>query len=245
MKTVLAFVFSGLLVLGAIAGNIYALHGDKYLDVASITVDVDAGADADLEKYFEERLFSFSSRLEGTPIWKVSIGKLSQEILNMDWVSEVIVKRKWPNRIEVHAKAEKIVLILMNNSGELFAVTNKGSIVPDIPSKMLPLVPLSRDHLLETDLDLRLEVVQGLMQVPRDGAFSFNNISDVHYFPTTGFEFVLRNSGQKILIGTNQILERSQRVSKVLNYLNNQGLRGRVIDARFSKKVLVRLRKAQ
>jgi hypothetical protein len=47
----------------------------------------------------------------------------------------------------------------------------------------------------------------------------------------------------QVVLGEDSLNTKVERVAQVLNYLSAEQIKGRVIDASFSKKVLVRLRK--
>ena len=53
----------------------------------------------------------------------------------------------------------------------------------------------------------------------------------------------MNNSVAEVKVGDADFGPKFIRVEKVLAYLDSQNIKGRVIDARFSKKVVVRVRK--
>jgi len=70
------------------------------------------------------------------------------------------------------------------------------------------------------------------------------NISEIFYSKKEGFKIFLKGVATEVRMGDSDFGPKISRVEKVLSYLDSQNVKGRVIDARFSKKVVVRVRKA-
>lgn len=78
-----------------------------------------------------------------------------------------------------------------------------------------------------------------MAQIPAQGSFSKSTIADIHRGTKGQILFTLRSRGGEIHLGRQQIGVRSARVSQVLDYLQGEPLDDKVIDADYSKKVLV------
>ncbi|RYZ76327.1 MAG: hypothetical protein EOP05_05370 [Proteobacteria bacterium] len=73
------------------------------------------------------------------------------------------------------------------------------------------------------------------------------NVSEIFWSKDDGYSLMLMQPKIEVKLGSDQLATKVLRVGQVMNYMSaNQinGLaKGQVIDASFSKKVLVRLRK--
>ena len=80
-----------------------------------------------------------------------------------------------------------------------------------------------------------------LRQISKNELFNNKNISELRFREKEGLR-VLLNTGLEVELGKEDILNKSMRVEKVLQYLKSNSITCRAIDASFSKKVVVRLR---
>ena len=70
------------------------------------------------------------------------------------------------------------------------------------------------------------------------------SVSEIQYSKKDGLVLVLGLDDNTVIMGDREFKKRIDHVRRVVQYLRSENLRGRVIDARFSKKVVVRLRNA-
>ena len=81
-----------------------------------------------------------------------------------------------------------------------------------------------------------------LNEMPNEGLLSHESISEINVGKKEEIWLTHLQTKSWIKLGDENTAIKSARVAKVLEYLDHNNLKGRVIDADFSKKVLVKLR---
>jgi hypothetical protein len=104
-------------------------------------------------------------------------------------------------------------------------------------------LPIVRGEKLATDESSRQKLIEFINSLPSTGMLSKSNIAEISYSKDEGYTLFLINTKAEVKLGDERVSVKIARVSQVLDYLAANNLKGRVIDASFSKKVLVRLRK--
>ena len=180
--------------------------------------------------------------LIGSWIWEISIKKISQIVQKNPKVEEVQVLRLWPNKFQIQLLSDEPLLLWMKNISTFYPITKKGSLLSPILLSSLPDLPILRGSALFKNKSLRQKAVQIYQHLPKKGVFSQQNISEIAYLDKdSSFYIHLFNFGSKIRIGENLSEFRPDRVESVLRYLKQKKIKWRVIDARYSQKVIVSL----
>ena len=179
--------------------------------------------------------------LLGKWVWQLSIQKLHQIVQKHPQVEEVKVRRSWPNRFLVLLSSSKPLLLLMGYK-VFYPVTDEGKLLSPLASSNIPDLPLLRGDIFRTKKDLRKKAVQLFQYLPKEGLFSQKNISEIKYSTKdSNFYLYLLYSGSVVRVGESLSEFRPDRVEKVLAYLEQKKINWRVIDARYSQKVVVSL----
>jgi cell division protein FtsQ len=234
--------FLSILLLFAIA-IAYSVIADKsLLKIDQITIeaqdpDVVSPEFNKIKPVLEARLKEW----QGQFLWDVKIEQVLKTILADVRISEAHVMRKLPNQIYIAVKARKSVLVVMNSQGDIFPIAEDASLMPAVKASEAPDVPVLRGKKFLQTNELRKLAVQMIQEIPETGVFSRQAISEISY-DKEGFWLSLINRGVRVKMGEGRISEKSDRVARVLRYLESEDLNGRVIDASLSKKVLVKLR---
>jgi cell division septal protein FtsQ len=222
-------------------------HHLGLFQVASIPVEVQGidGAKptsrgpAGLQKRLELSLKKFANR----KIWEVDLKQMNASVAADEWVKDVLISRSFPNHVLVSVTPKTTALVYLASKGDLIPVTEDGAMLSALASDSLPDVPVLRGEILATDTAARKSAIQFAMHLPEDGALNRRNISEIAWDKTEGFTLTLIQPKVEVKLGLDGLSMKVLRVAQVLNYLNANQLKGRVIDASFSKKILVRLRK--
>ena len=173
--------------------------------------------------------------------WQLSIQKLHQIVQKHPKVEKVKVRRTWPNRFFVLLSSSEPVLLLMGHK-VFYPVTDEGKLLSPLASSNIPNLPILRGNVFRTKEDLRKKAVQLFQYLPGDGLFSQRNISEIKYSTKdSNFYLYLVHSGSTVRVGESLSEFRPDRVEKVLTYLEQKKISWRVIDARYSQKVVVSL----
>lgn len=229
----------GLLGGLAVASGVYLV---SHQSIEVVVVQVESPQTPDLQKVFYGRLDRLTQSLKGRRFFLESPRGVANHLLEQEpWLSSVRVRRVFPNTMVIHAKPRELLYLAYKEDLLSFvAVASGGKIVEGVDLNQLPPLPVTvSPHFFENE-KLRKEVAQLLENTQPSSELFRERVADLIYDPRVGLILSLRVSGQKIILGDEDFLLRAERASDVVKYLIKNQLRGRVIDSRFSQKVLVR-----
>lgn len=209
------------------------------IDPSQAPFRADAATVSDLQARLKKRLKGF----ERKKIWEIDIEKLGAVIRGDEWVRHVRISRALPNRLEVAILPRAPVFLLATSRNKLMPIAADGSIVTSVNESLLPDIPILRGDRFLRDADLRHRAVDFARRLPVEGPLSLAKIAEMSWSQDEGFVILLLPSRTEVKLGELRADLKIARVEQIIEYLNAHGLKGRVIDASFSKKVLVRLRK--
>lgn len=179
----------------------------------------------------------------GQFVWQVDIQRILALIEQDRRIRDVFVTRVLPNTIRVVIEPQVAFANIMGNDSLLFyPLSQEGDVMPAVRAPDAPDGPILRGAKFLQSLDYRTEALKLLHSLPETGAFSRAAISEIHMSEKNGLRMILKKSGSEVLIGKDDYKNRTSYVSRVIHYLDSERLSGRVIDARYSKKVVVKLR---
>ncbi len=201
------------------------------------------------ESELRNRLQLIVRSIEGKAIWDIDLATLRASLGRDEWVQDVLISRAFPSDIKVRVRPKTAVLVLISGKEEFFPVTADGQLLKALPPGQIPDAPLLRGQAFIDgpekieSLKKREEAVHLITSLNDRGLLASRNVSEVSWSATDGYTLTLVQPKVDVKLGDDHIDVRAMRVAQVLNYLAVNNLKGRVIDASFSKKVLVRLRK--
>lgn len=188
----------------------------------------------------KKQLMKFSQQT----IFEISLDEIMKLIESDKRVEKASVRRQFPNHVYVEIIPRQPLLLLLGLSGQLYPVATDASLLPPLPVATSPDLPILRGLDFFDDENLRKKIVGYMEIIPRSGLFSHSSISEVKLDREKDLVFFLSESGMEVLVGSELDQSQIRRIEQVLKYLTNHKIKGRVIDARFSKKVVVRVRNA-
>lgn len=200
-------------------------------------------SDTEQFKIIKNEILSDIKFLNKESLWEIDISKIVSEIKRKSWVEDVQLTRLFPNRLEVGISLKKVDAVFVDDAGIWMPVANDGTMLAKSSKSLIPDVPYLRGRRFYDSKELRKRAIEFLHLFPSSGNLASNQISEVFYEPKSGFEVLLAKSGTRVIFGQEALELKLKRVGKVLEYLEAKEIRGRVIDARFEKKILVRMRK--
>lgn len=238
---VVAFVFASGVLLALLR------HSGFFL-VAAIPVEVVSDGEktnsySAIESRLKTRLDSMLGQVKGKKIWQIDINGVRAALARDEWVKDVIISRSFPNEVRVVVRSKAPAAVLISSQGLFLPVTEHGQLLSALPGGSLPDVPLLRGEIFKTDQPRRMTVIKFLQTLPIQGPMNTNNISEVGWNNEDGYTLTLMQPKVEVKLGEDRVDLKALRVAQVMNYLTANSLKGRVIDASYSKKVLVRLRK--
>jgi len=236
------------LTLGALAA---AFSQSQLFEISRIPVEVvgdntqaESVIAPDLRERLLHRLASRNSAIQGHKIWDVDISGLKSLLQSDEWVGGVRISRVLPNTVKVTVQPKQpMALFVRDHSSMMKVISSDASLLP-VPGVNLALdLPIVRGEELFEQPAVRQKLVEFMEKLPPTGLLSRSNIAEISYAKEDGYTLFLMNTKSEVKLGDARIETKIARVSQVLDYLAANNLKGRVIDASFPKKVLVRLRK--
>lgn len=225
--------------------SLWLLYGEDAFKIKEVQIAVNAESQM-LQNEYQKLSLPSVDAIKGQMIWDFSLGSLAKNLVaEHQWIKSIDIQRQWPGILRMQVTAHRVSFVILGKRGHLHAVVETGQIISGLKAKYLPVVPVVTNPIFLEDLALRKETVFMLASLPEDGELTTFKVSDIYFHPTIGFELIMRESGQKVILGVEEFAVRAERASTVMSYLVKHQLRGRVIDSRFSKKVLVRPRNPQ
>ena len=178
----------------------------------------------------------------GQWVWSLSIEKLKLLILSHPDVESIEIFRIFPNQFRIILPVDKTVLLFLGNKG-LLPVTSKGFFKESLPVSLAPDLPILRGRFFFNHIESRKTALELLKHLPSEGLFSKKSVSEIKYSKKDkSFNIYLINLSSPIRIGENLSEFRPDRIESVLKYLKQNKINWRVMDARFSKKIIVNLK---
>ncbi len=194
----------------------------------------------ELKKRIEAKVADFMQH----KIWEIDLGHIRTLITGDEWIKNVKIVRAYPNEIQIKVTPKNAELLLLSSRGKLLPVTDDAAILSPLAPSLLPDVPILRGENFINNLSLRKRAVELITVLPEKGLLSRRNVAEISYNSESGYSLMLISPKVEVKMGEEKTQLKVARVSQVLDYLTANHLKSRVIDASFSKKVLVRLRKA-
>ncbi|HEX4923393.1 MAG TPA: FtsQ-type POTRA domain-containing protein [Bdellovibrionales bacterium] len=235
------FMLVNLVLFGAVAALMYRSGLFKIAHVQLI-----ASPDSSGQMMFDEYRESLERRLakiKGVDIWEADVGGIAAHAESLPWVRKVSVRRIFPSTIRVEVEPKAIAAVIATDKGRLLPLSNEADLLPPLPATKFPDVPVIRDRKIFKDEALRKKTVGILRELPDKGLMGRANIAEISADQGEEFWLSLVEDNLKVKIGSTHVPLRAARVEKVLEYLRSNNMQARVIDADFSKKVVVKLRK--
>jgi cell division septal protein FtsQ len=183
-------------------------------------------------------LFHFT----GLPFWRVSLEDVMTEVKKDHRVRMARVQRDFPYLLRVIVVPHEPMIGYLDDKGRIFPVARDATLLPPISLKDVPNFPLLRGKEFETNVALRVKAIQLMESISTEGRFHREMVSEILHTNKDGFELFLSDHLALVKMGDGDFDLKASRVEKVLSYLHNRNIKGRVIDARFAKKVVVRVR---
>lgn len=226
------------LLLGSFCGGYYIFHA-AFFNLSEIRVDYTSTSDYVVS--LNERVLDNLDKYKSQSIWKINLVEIENELKSQSWIQEVSINRQLPSTLKIIIEPKVIIANLVRSPTKIIPVAEDSQLLPITTHSKAPDAPLLMGKEFLRNQSLRESALKLLKELPQEGALSADSVSEI--LPKKNeFEIHVKGSTASILMNTENIPVKAARVSKVIEYLNERDLDGRVIDTNFSKKVLVKLR---
>lgn len=244
MKRLFKLVVLGLGFSGAVAAGLYYVDHRGAFSLENINIVLlDAKPQHDFLRPLFRQVDEKFETLRGVSILRIPMSEKARELSALPWVERVEISRRFPHQISVEITPKQVFLLSMTETEGLRPVLEDGTILNPIAAEMAPDVIHLRGNNFVEDLSLRKSAIEFVKSLPVEGSLTPTRVAEISYNPKEGFWLQLVKSDLKIKMGHEPFDVKSARASQVLEYIENRKIDVRVMDANFTKKVVVRLRK--
>lgn len=238
-KLIIALV--GIAVLGALL----FLIDRSYFKLGSISIaQLDNSVRDWMFEDIKNKIQSETKSYVGKYMWDIDLKDLMSQVELDKRVNKVQVQRKFPNKIEVKILSHEPIAIFIDKKNKITPVARDGTFMPELKKGDFLDVPILRGESLFKESTVRKMAIELLLNLENKERANLQSVSEIIYDPKSGFTLIFSPDGEILKIGTSDFSKRLNMSDQVFTYMQSKGLKGRVIDARFSKKVVVRLRNA-
>lgn len=210
------------------------------------SIDIAKVQSSDQELLFQRTQKDLNIKLQGHVgkyFWQVPLEKIFQAVTKDKRVKSTSIYREFPSKIKIVIEPYTPVLGYLAGDGRIYPIANDGALLPAQSLKDAADLPIVRGLELKDNLPLRVQALDLYHSVPESTAsLSRMHISEIVHSAKDGFKIFLSNEKSEVKFGDTDFGPKVSRVQKVLTYLDSRQIKGRVIDARFAKKVVVRVR---
>lgn len=238
-KKILVFFFITLIMSTGLAlllkSQVFRLH--------HIKVEVKPGSwSKKLSQSVREDMIRQMEPFKGKLLLTIPLKKVISTLQSDFRIHNIRVQRKLPDSMELKMELRQPLALLMGLRGELLFVSRDARLLP--PMGEVVDLPILRGINFHRSRELRVQALQMLKEIPTSGLASRQNISEIRFDKKFGYILYLLPHGGPVYLGQGEFAQKIGRVEKVMNYLQSQNMKYRVIDARFLKKVVVKPRNA-
>ncbi len=213
------------------------------------TINYSFNHDEGIERAYEVYIESLKPQVDfalvpfkGKSLWNLDIQEIESKLAALSWVKGVTISRRFPNQIYINIDTKKILANVLYSSTKVQPIAADFETLDAVEIAKAPLVPILAGKEFLKNEDLKTSALRLLQELPLEGAFSYDTVSEVYPFRNDEFKVLLKHPKAFVMINTENVPLKAARISKVIDYMDPQEMRGRVIDSNFSKKVLVRPR---
>jgi cell division septal protein FtsQ len=231
------------LLVVALAGFAVATALQRgFLSITEIKVrPLDPDVDGELFSRVQSSVAPKLSELVGKNILSVRLPGVRETVMSDRRVQQARVIRRFPDTLVVEVKPKHPVLNLLNNDGRLSPIAVDASLLPPVEVAQAFDLPILRGPQFRSDAGQREAAIALVSELPSEGLLRAATLSEIAYSKDEGFSVRLTSQSGKIILGEGHFAEKFKRINQVLDYLYDRSLTWRILDARFTKKVVVKL----
>lgn len=216
---------------------------DSLFQIQTVEFDIRGNPDQMAAwKDLNEKVQKILQGYKGRSLMAVALGDIRKKLIQLSDVEDLQIYKSWPQTLKVQYSLPSLRALSPIDRDRFRALSIRGTWIGPLTWAQLPDLPWLRGSWIEKRPELLKEVLGLLNGLPAKGGVTFSRIAEVNYNDLDGFILTLVQTGQQIVFGQSDFEIKAHRTSQVLEYLQTKNLESRVIDANFSKKVLVRLR---
>jgi cell division septal protein FtsQ len=242
MKKIFSLIPGMVVVVLIVLVGAYSALGSR-LKIRDVEISQDPSShETVLYEEIKKDLAPKMKKLVGAPMLQFSFGGMLGDLLKDKRIKNISLRREFPSTLIVKVLPREPVLEWVDEKGRLRPVAKDNEILPSLRSGFLKDAAVLRGREFFENSALRKAALELMAELPQEGYFRKSLVSEIHYDKASGFDLILSDPAVTVKMGHEDYPARFARVEKVLSYIQNRGIKGRVIDSRFDKKIVVRLR---
>ncbi len=238
---------------GALIGSFFiflGLSGIYWADQKGYFLLQDLEFQAQSSKDFSETLAYQSLQIhlekqleiyKGKSLLSINMKAMTKSLSEHAWLDNVYIKRSFPGRLQITVKPKRWVAYL-RESQKYYPITNAGDILPSLDVLDGPDLPIVSVSIKDWKSGLNKKIIEIIEAMPDTGLINIKTLQEVKS-DKEGIYIVVAPSNAMIRLGNEEMVLRLARSEKVLEYLHQRNLQGRVINSNFAQKVVVKLHK--
>ncbi len=226
------------------AGTLIAFNS-HWVKIETIQIDLAQNSKEDLLfQRIRTTLTQQTKNFAGRYFWEVPLKSVYQLVSKDKRVKNVAIYREFPSGLRIEIEPHTPMLGFLSTDGRVYPVATDATLLPPLPIGEAQDLPFLRGEELKDEPALREQALELIKAIPIEGSFRKSEVSEIVHTRKDGFKVFVSGPATEVQMGDTDFGPKVSRVSKVMSYLESRNIKGRVIDARFAKKVVVRVRKA-
>ena len=217
------FLGSVLFITIIVGGGIFML---LYHSISkSVFFQVDQVDITGCQRLNTREVLSWSGLDIKTNLWSLRTAKLKKHLEENSWIESAVVKRKWPNGLQIRIK-ERVPLAIVNQGSGLAYVDKKGVIIsPVLETDSMDYPIITGGEKKSTNQGRQgMEWLQDAVRFIRHAGggnpvLPRQNISEIHVGPDGHLTLYLADNPFPIYLGQGEMKKKYGRLSKVLSFL--------------------------
>ncbi len=241
---VLLKVFISTLVISGTVYGLYHFLTGKTFRVHNVEVSLDNNADSGfLFPIIKDDIEAKLMQLFGKHVWDVDLDRVIKTVEKDLRVKDAKVTRKLPDTIRITILPYTPIAHILGSRGtRVYPLSRSGEVLPSVAVNETVDSVILRGDIFLRDKDVRMLAIELLNSLPDRGALNARSVSEISFDKKKGLQLRLVDSGSEVWMGFENFAHRASQAQRVLDYLIREQMTGRIIDARYQKKVVVKLR---
>lgn len=192
----------------------------------------------------EKEILSYLNSQKGRLLWSLDLKGTAHKINSIYSGAEVYIRRRFPGRLIVSLRKKDTALLLLRDGESLYSVSYEGEIGLKRGMGESFDFPILRGPLFWSERRLREKALAILSVIPKEGAaFSVQNVSEISYNRANDSLLLYLIPDSLVLELTDPPEpEKIKNIDFVIRYLSQKGIQRSRVDARLSKKIIVKNR---
>ncbi|MDO8493873.1 MAG: FtsQ-type POTRA domain-containing protein [Deltaproteobacteria bacterium] len=217
-----------LLIIGL--GIYFGITKSNYFSVQKIEVV------GDFRYINRDQVVAKSGLKPGMNLFEVSLNRVRENLEQLPWVKEVLIRRQLPSSVWIHLKEEEPRALLLKKN--LTFISSEGKLIAPFQGLQ------NADWPVFTGFDSQQKIrggVELLNFFQKKQEFQLFRVAEIHYNGATGFSVVTNDRPMEIHLGEDQIEKKLERLQALWPKVSKRWSNIRGIDLDYEDKVVLKI----